>query len=419
MAHKKQNNLFDTNFKYILVLTILAWMTYTMPSIRSAFESAEAFDAANNIAAVTTAVAQTQPNAVVVGKPTLALKYDANKKESELVGNFRVSVDGGINGVYVSEYPGIGLKLNGQYIGVNSITVVPMVPASNVGKVTDTYGRTFYFVGPNKKVLFQSVARVSPSQMFAGSYTMSLVSLVLENKLNDEAPYKIEVPSNSTNAQVIIGEVSPYISSVTSPIKVGEKMTVTGQRMNGAGIFINSESLANVMIVGTIDGTSLSFTLPQLPAGNYSLYVKNDVTGQSNTIRFEVTGDVSGCYTFTLNLSLGSTGQDVAALQSYLIAHGYMIATSTTGYFGAETEAAVMRLQTALNMPATGFVGPITRAHLNMCNPIVVVTCPVGYICEPVPPTTPQVENCPVGYTCTVPTVVTCPAGYVCTSIEQ
>ncbi len=55
-------SMFDKkNFKYILVLTALAWLTYTLPGVRAAFESASAFDEANTrVAASVVSVAHAQ-----------------------------------------------------------------------------------------------------------------------------------------------------------------------------------------------------------------------------------------------------------------------------------------------------------------------------------------------------------------------
>ena len=39
------------HFKYIFILTALAWMTYTLPAVRAAFETSDAFDGSANIAA--------------------------------------------------------------------------------------------------------------------------------------------------------------------------------------------------------------------------------------------------------------------------------------------------------------------------------------------------------------------------------
>ncbi|MDE2037656.1 MAG: PKD domain-containing protein [Patescibacteria group bacterium] len=75
--------------------------------------------------------------------------------------------------------------------------------------------------------------------------------------------------------------------------------------------------------------------------------------------------DQSGCYSFTRNLGLGSTGYDVVLLQNWLIAHGFDIQAISSGqqqkgYFGYETSAALQRYQASIGLPATGFFGSMT-----------------------------------------------------------
>jgi peptidoglycan hydrolase-like protein with peptidoglycan-binding domain len=75
----------------------------------------------------------------------------------------------------------------------------------------------------------------------------------------------------------------------------------------------------------------------------------------------------SASYTFTRNLTVGSTGADVTALQTKLGV------SPATGYFGAITKAAVVAYQTANGIvPASGYVGPLTLAKLNYVAPVVV-----------------------------------------------
>ena len=65
---------------------------------------------------------------------------------------------------------------------------------------------------------------------------------------------------------------------------------------------------------------------------------------------------------FTRDLTVGSKGADVTALQDALKAGGYMSA-SATGYFGALTKAGVIAWQTAKGVtPAAGYFGPKSRA---------------------------------------------------------
>lgn len=94
--------------------------------------------------------------------------------------------------------------------------------------------------------------------------------------------------------------------------------------------------------------------------------------------------------TFSTNLTVGSTGADVVALQTALMNAGFNIPAITAGtakgYFGSQTQAAVKLYQASKGIPNTGFVGPLTRAALN--GGAVATAAPAGW-------------TCPVGYTCT------------------
>jgi peptidoglycan hydrolase-like protein with peptidoglycan-binding domain len=74
----------------------------------------------------------------------------------------------------------------------------------------------------------------------------------------------------------------------------------------------------------------------------------------------------SASASFTTDLTIGSTGSQVTALQTWLIAKGYSIPAGATGYFGAQTKAALAAYQAANGIsPAAGYFGPITRAKVN------------------------------------------------------
>jgi hypothetical protein len=71
-------------------------------------------------------------------------------------------------------------------------------------------------------------------------------------------------------------------------------------------------------------------------------------------------------YVFNNNLTVGSTGADVTALQNVLVSGGYLASGLNTGYFGALTQAAVSKWQVASGItPASGYFGPISRAKIN------------------------------------------------------
>ncbi len=78
--------------------------------------------------------------------------------------------------------------------------------------------------------------------------------------------------------------------------------------------------------------------------------------------------DASDRYVFGKDLTLGSTGPDVVALQRHLVKVGLMVLPpdASYGYFGLVTRAAVARYQAQNGIaPVAGYFGPKTRTHLN------------------------------------------------------
>src|SRR5947209_7049080 len=66
------------------------------------------------------------------------------------------------------------------------------------------------------------------------------------------------------------------------------------------------------------------------------------------------TGSSSSACSFTKDLTVGSTGNEVSQLQTALITKGYLSAKAT-GYFGAMTKAAVVKWQMSAGVsPAAG-----------------------------------------------------------------
>ncbi|MEN9604968.1 MAG: hypothetical protein RJB39_653 [Candidatus Parcubacteria bacterium] len=79
--------------------------------------------------------------------------------------------------------------------------------------------------------------------------------------------------------------------------------------------------------------------------------------------------DPTYCMQFNNNLKYGMSsnsypGSEVTQLQSFLGKNGFFN-QAATGYFGNVTLAAVKRFQAKYGIPATGFVGMLTRAKIN------------------------------------------------------
>jgi peptidoglycan hydrolase-like protein with peptidoglycan-binding domain len=87
---------------------------------------------------------------------------------------------------------------------------------------------------------------------------------------------------------------------------------------------------------------------------------------------------------FTRNLTVGSTGADVTALQTWLATKGFFTVTPT-GYFGSITRRAVAQYQASVGIsPAAGYFGPITRAYIATQGGVTM-------------PPTGSVPGCPAG----------------------
>jgi len=97
---------------------------------------------------------------------------------------------------------------------------------------------------------------------------------------------------SSSSAQTIRGNyvpvTKPVIKSVTSPVSVGQTVTVAGERLSG-GIILIDGSIPKGVAYKDGNGTTLSFSVPSsLSVGAHSLSVKNSKTGLSNAVRFTI-----------------------------------------------------------------------------------------------------------------------------------
>jgi peptidoglycan hydrolase-like protein with peptidoglycan-binding domain len=75
--------------------------------------------------------------------------------------------------------------------------------------------------------------------------------------------------------------------------------------------------------------------------------------------------------TLSKNHQIWDTGEDILHLQQFLNTHGFIIAVqgpgspgNETSTFGNKTYQALIKFQKANNLPATGYLGPLTRAAL-------------------------------------------------------
>lgn len=120
----------------------------------------------------------------------------------------------------------------------------------------------------------------------------------------------------------------------------------------------------------------------------------NALLAQISALQAQLAGTTTAT-TYTKDLTLGSTGSEVTALQTFLVSKSFltMPAGVSMGYFGSLTKSALAAYQASVGIsPASGYFGPITRAKLN--SSVVVVTPPVV-----TPTSTPPVVNAEGSFT--------------------
>lgn len=143
-----------------------------------------------------------------------------------------------------------------------------------------------------------------------------------------------------------------------------------------------------------------------VPAGQYNILVTADDTTTNISHRglsgqFNITPSTTpitpteigpaecnsnSTYTFSTNLTVGSTGAEVLRLKCFLMSKGFLSSSYMTNYFGPMTKAALAAYQASKGLtPADGYFGPMTRAAVNadinsipIANPTITVTSPNG-----------------------------------------
>lgn len=120
---------------------------------------------------------------------------------------------------------------------------------------------------------------------------------------------------------------------------------------------------------GSSSGTRVNRTVDQQPLTSAQITnLRAEVERlQALLASLSPTGQVLGesAFNFTTDLSEGMSGEDVKQLQSKLRKEGFFNFATDTGFFGPVTKQAVIAYQQSKGLPATGFVGPLTRAELN------------------------------------------------------
>ena len=132
------------------------------------------------------------------------------------------------------------------------------------------------------------------------------------------------------------------------------------------------------MIKNTFIGVALAAAFALTASVSVNADTISDLQAQIAALSAQLaalSGGASASTSLVAPLTVGSTGANVTALQNWLISAGYSIPAGATGYFGAQTQAAVAAYQSAHGItPAAGYFGPITLAYVNAHNTTTTTT---------------------------------------------
>lgn len=257
-------------------------------------------------------------SATIVGTPNLELIYDSLNKEESLSASFKVQLtadgDSDLN-IYQDANPVLFRNLSNENHNFYGSSLV-YLGGSDLNTGQDQFGRAYYIIPAGYTDNFVVVSKVNPKVMFAGSYVAELHSLIGLSAGNAYQGFSINVPKNQTNNKTIVGEVSPYISSVAaSTTSSGSLVIVNGVRMqNSIPSIVSTPGLRIWDNKNSTSGTSLQFMV-NAPAGYYSVQVSDAVTGASNIASFSILSGV----TSPLIITFPTAGSVLQAGQAYNI----------------------------------------------------------------------------------------------------
>ena len=231
-------------------------------------------------------------------------------------------------------------------------------------------GSGSYYVSNNTNAAVAS-ASISGSNGVVSGVNQGSTTVTICQSTNSQCA-SLTVTVNATSS----GVASISLSSPNQTVQAGNQASFIitqygfvspsySVRDSFAGSTVTSLNLTSYGSFGwtpvTSDIGNHTVTISATDSYGHSAYAIAQITVQGSSSGSSGTGSK---YVFTKYLKPGMSGTEVIELQKVLADHGYLTAIPT-GYYGAQTTAAVKKLQKAYGLDQLGVVGPATRGVLN------------------------------------------------------
>lgn len=248
---------------------------------------------------------------------------------------------------------GSGAALSTTGLTANTNHIISVAAVNGDSTVTSTYGATT-----------SAYTLTSVPSVFAAS-TVTQNSLVLTWTGDGTAYYVTNLTDNSNSGWIAAS------SWTNSSLACGARYNYTVKARNGNNVETSNANLNNIVTTGCAGSAGVVSGGSGWGGGSTVV-----VPVKSNAAPTQVTlpaASVSPAVAlmanqpkFSVTMKLGSRTASVKQLQTLLKGLGFFTYPTASGYFGPATRDAVVRFQKAKGIkPASGLVGPLTRAVLN------------------------------------------------------
>lgn len=182
-----------------------------------------------------------------------------------------------------------------------------------------------------------------------------------------------------SNVRTQVLQLSKFISSVYGEIRTQIYFVLLPQFINNpvtSRIHYNMTKSKVAKFAAGFVGFALALSFVVTPVTS-SAQTTAELTAMINSLLAQIaqlqaqvgsSGGSMMSHTFNVDLTVGSTGADVTALQQFLVSKGFltMPAGVAMGNFGPLTQSALAAYQASVGIsPASGYFGPVTRANVN------------------------------------------------------